>query len=1041
MFKVLDKNKNVICVFGKYTELCIESSLEFSDQLLTFRAAYDDIRDIFELEGFIETENDRYVIKEIEKDTSGKADVYAKLDLDGLEGKGIPSFETVGQTIDTALSFALAGTGWTIGNCEITKRRTLRLTHCSALDVIIQALKTYRCEVEIDSKNKVLNIRERIGQDRGAYLTTDLNLRKLTAKESSYDFYTEIEPYGKDGMTIESVNDGSKYLTDYSYSDKRKRLIWKDERYTIPENLMEDAQAKLSDMAKPYVSYSADIIDLAKLGGTTVFDFCLGDIITIISPETGTREQRRIVGLKVYPDAPEENTCTIANKTMSFDEMVQKYEAASETVDNITTDNGTVRGESVNHISTSQILNFDDAVGSTMAVLELTAELLTVTGNLTAVEAEIGTLTANVGTFEQLTADNFDAVNAAITQLRTEDLTAANARINTLESTYANVSSLLNGNAGIGNLQNIHLTSQNAIIDSALIQTMLADNAIVRQLMAGKIYTDDVEITSEDGSISIKDGTQTFKDSLGNVRLQLGQDALGDFTFVLYDETGSGILIDSTGIKESAIGNGLIKDSMVASNAGIQASKLDIASLFQEINGSALSIKSNRIWIDEAGQSMNQVYSQIQTNTTQIVQNTAATAEASSKAQAAQAAAEQALSAISGISTLTGYVVTLSNDAHVVHTYNDGTGGDYTEAFTIVKAYLGDTDVSDHTTFTAIPSPSVQGTWNANTKTYQVTGLTEDDGYVDFQCSYGHDHVYLTTRSGANLQTRNGNNLTLQSGSATITKRFSISKSPDGKVGTSYNLQCSTSILRKDTNGFVPAYVTFSALYNDGVDMRNYSGRYKIEESTDGTNFTQTYMSVGVESTKTYFPTSQDVTAIRCTLYDSTGTQRLDVQTVTTLIDAQGILEDFADIQEAVQHSEQMVTTYTQAVDQLAVQFQQLESTVAGYSDGRLLYQTPYTDNGDGTVTVHARVYKDGVDATTEFPARWFTWKIKTEAGTEAAPNGYWGYSTIVPKNLMGFGGVVIGRFATYDDSYLLTRSGLNLCTRSGNRLTTFKAA
>lgn len=1041
MLKVLDKNKNVICVFGKYTGCCIESTLDFSDKLLTFRAAYDDIKDILELEGFLETAEDRYVIKEIEKDTNGKADVYAKLDLDGLEGKGIHQFETVEKTIDTALSLALAGTGWTIGSCEITKRRTLRLTNCSALDVIKQALKTYRCELEIDSKNKVLHIKERIGRDRGAYLTTDLNLKKLTAKESSYDFYTEIEPYGKDGMTIEAVNDGSKYLSDYSYSDKQKRFVWKDERYTVPENLMEDARAKLIDMAKPYVSYTADIIDLAKLDSSSVFDFGLGDIITIISPETGTKEQQRIVGLKVYPDAPEENTCTIANKTLSFDEMVRKYDAASETVDNITTDNGTVRGEAINHISTSQILNFDDAVGSTLSVLELKTELLTVTGNLTAVEAEIGTLTANVGSFEQLTADNFDAVNAAINKLRTEDLVASNARIGTLESTYANVSNLLNGNAGIGTLQNIHLTSQNAIIDSALIQTMLADNAIVRQLMAGKIITDDVEVTSEDGSVSIKGSTQTFKDSLGNVRLQLGQDALGNFTFVLYDETGSGILIDSTGIKESAIGNGLIKDSMVAANAGIQASKLDIASLFQEINGSALNIKSNRIWIDEAGQSMNQVYSQIQTNTTQIVQNTAATAEASSKAQAAQAAADQALQAISGISTLTGYVVTLSNDAHVVHTYNDGTGGDYTEAFTIVKAYLGDTDVSDHTVFTAIPSSSVTGTWDATTKTYHVTNLSDDDGYVDFQCSYGHDHVYLATRSGAYLTTRNGNRLTMQSGSASITKRFSISKSPDGKVGTSYSIQSSATILRKDTNGFIPPYVTFSALYNDGTDMRNYSGRYKIEESTDGTNFTQTYMSVGTESTKTYFPTSQDVTAIRCTLYDSTGTQRLDVQTVTTLIDAQGILEDFADIQEAVQHSEQTVTTYTQAVDELAVQFQHLESTVAGYSDGRLLYQTPYTDNGDGTVTVRARVYKDGVDATTEFPARWFTWKIKTEEGTTAAPNGYWGYSTIVPKSLMGFGGVVIGRFATYDDSYLLTRSGLNLCTRGGNRLTIFKAA
>ena len=661
--------------------------------------------------------------------------------------------------------------------------------------------------------------------------------------------------------------------------------------------------------------------------------------------------------------------------------------------------------------------------------------------NLNATNATIGELEADYGEFTELTAEEFNAINAEITRLEAEDITAIHASITNLDAAYANIDTILNGNAGIGSLQNIHLTSQNAIIDSALVETMLAENAIVRQLIAGKIYTDDVEITSEDGTVSFKGGTQTFKDSLGNVRLQLGQDALGDFTFVLYDATGRGVLIDSTGIKESAIGNGLIKDSMVAANAGIQASKLDITSLFREMNNSTLSINSSRIWVDEAGQSMNQVYTQIQTNTTMIEQNTADTAEAASKAQAAQQAATEALDAIAGISTLTGFVVTLSNDAHVVHTYNDGSGGDYTEAFTVVKAYLGDTDVSDHTTFTAIPSSSVQGTWNANTKKYQVTGLSDDDGYVDFQCAYGHDHMYLTTRSGAYLQTRSGNNLTMPSGSATITKRFSISKAPDGKIGTSYDIQCSTSILRKDTSGFIPAYVTFSAMYNDGVDMRNYSGRYKIEESTDGTNYVQTYMSSAAEASKTYYPTSETVTAIRCTLYDATGNQKLDMQTVTTLIDAQGIMGDFADLQAAVQQTEQTVTTYTQAVDQLAVQFEHLESTVVGYSDGRLLYQTPYTDNGDGTVTVRAKVYKDGVDATTEFPARCFTWKLKTEAGTIEAPNGYYGYSTIVPKNLMGFGGVVIGRFATYTEAYLTTRSGAYLCTRSGNRLTDYVAA
>lgn len=96
------------------------------------------------------------------------------------------------------------------------------------------------------------------------YFSDQLNLRKLTVQYSTYDFYTEIEPYGKDGLTIETVNSGKTYLENHQYSSKKKRCIWKDERYTIADSLKEDAAAKLADMSKPYVSYSADIVDLSR---------------------------------------------------------------------------------------------------------------------------------------------------------------------------------------------------------------------------------------------------------------------------------------------------------------------------------------------------------------------------------------------------------------------------------------------------------------------------------------------------------------------------------------------------------------------------------------------------------------------------------------------------------------------------------------------------------------------------------------------------------------------------------------------------------
>ena len=120
-------------------------------------------------------------------------------------------------------------------------------------------------------------------RDRGVYFASQLNLKKLTVQSTSYDFYTEIEPYGKDGLTIESVNGGKNYVSNYQYSSKSKRLIWKDERYTVPESLKADAQAKLEDMSKPYSSYSADIIDLAKQSEKySILEYDIGDTVTIL---------------------------------------------------------------------------------------------------------------------------------------------------------------------------------------------------------------------------------------------------------------------------------------------------------------------------------------------------------------------------------------------------------------------------------------------------------------------------------------------------------------------------------------------------------------------------------------------------------------------------------------------------------------------------------------------------------------------------------------------------------------------------------------
>ena len=89
-------------------------------------------------------------------------------------------------------------------------------------------------------------------------------------------------------------------------------------------------------MSKPYTSYSANVIDLAKHSEKySILEYGIGDTVTLLDDFTDTREEQRIVRMKTYPDAPEKNSCTLANKVLTFDELAQKYEVPMPIVDEI----------------------------------------------------------------------------------------------------------------------------------------------------------------------------------------------------------------------------------------------------------------------------------------------------------------------------------------------------------------------------------------------------------------------------------------------------------------------------------------------------------------------------------------------------------------------------------------------------------------------------------------------------------------------------------------------------------------------------------
>ena len=275
------------------------------------------------------------------------------------------------------------------------------------------------------------------------------------------------------------------------------------------------------------------------------------------------------------------NAGTVSGITGNFTNLYSKYIDGDQITAQLIKANSaefkTLVSESIQtDILTTKILNADKGFFDS-----LSTRILDVS------QANIEDLIAKKVTTDYISAklisgengDFIDFVNSNLNfkNITTELLTGSNSdtfidfvknQINTseLNAKVANINSLLSGSAGVGDLQTIHLTANNASIDEAVIKNLIAAKISVADLMTHSASAELITLISQDGkpSIAFKGSTQQFYDSSGNVRIQMGQDAKGDFTFSLFDDTGTGVLIDSkTGVHANAIANGLIVNDMI----------------------------------------------------------------------------------------------------------------------------------------------------------------------------------------------------------------------------------------------------------------------------------------------------------------------------------------------------------------------------------------------------------------------------------------------------------------------------------------------
>lgn len=367
MLKVYDQNHNQLGMLAKYKDLRIESTLSSADRTLSFTVEDPDQLPV-KNEYYIRTRTDEFVVKKVTDKSWGNMEATCLLNLEELQGTPFLSFSVKEKTLEEAAYLALDGTGWTVGYCDVDKVRSAGMVNCNSLQVIENLCAAWMCDHSFDTLRKKVNFYRKMGSKKGAYFMEGLNLTQVTKDVDSYDYYTRIIPIGAGGLTIESVNNGRNHLENFQYSSKKLTYIWKDESYTDPQALMEDAELKLREMSKPAESYSCETANLAsQRKDFDILDYSLGDEVKLISRQTRTMTTQRVTKTVEYPDDEKKNSCELSSTTLTFLEMQEKLKKSSDIVSYVITSDG--------KISVSDILNFESGISGSSAFRTFDEEL------------------------------------------------------------------------------------------------------------------------------------------------------------------------------------------------------------------------------------------------------------------------------------------------------------------------------------------------------------------------------------------------------------------------------------------------------------------------------------------------------------------------------------------------------------------------------------------------------------------------------------------------------------------------------------------
>ena len=241
----------------------------------------------------------------------------------------------VDASATVALTAALNGTPFSPGVVNVGTYATAYFVRMNPVAAINRILERWGGEIRM--RNYTVDLLIRRGTDRGVQFRYRKNLRQIRRTVDTRGLITRLYPYGWDGLTIESVNAGLKYIDSPNIGNwPRPKIREQQFDYNDPAELKAAAEEYLAKYDVPLMSYEIGVAELKELAAYgDLEEFELGDDIRIIDETLGIDIKARIIEYERRLLEPWNSRVTIANFRPGLADEMTKFRTTRQFVERI----------------------------------------------------------------------------------------------------------------------------------------------------------------------------------------------------------------------------------------------------------------------------------------------------------------------------------------------------------------------------------------------------------------------------------------------------------------------------------------------------------------------------------------------------------------------------------------------------------------------------------------------------------------------------------------------------------------------------------